>query len=335
MKRLLRLFPRIGVCALLGALPAWAREPAPTPTAVPSPEPAASAPAPETPPVETPTPAPPPIPTPKPRPPDPVLIGAGDIADCGRLEGARQTAEIIEKTDGTVFTLGDNAYESGTPAQFAECYGPTWGRFRDRTRPAVGNHDYRSLAAKPYFDYFGAAAGDPKKGYYSYDLGTWHVVVINSNCGEIGGCRPGSPQEQWLRKDLADHKKPCTIAMWHHPRFSSAIHGDAPGMRHIFRALYDAGADVVLSGHDHTYERFAPMNPLGQADPKRGIREFVVGTGGRELYTWSLVHSTSEVRNNRTFGVLKLTLHPDSYDWEFLGVAGSTFTDQGSETCHE
>jgi hypothetical protein len=233
-----------------------------------------------------------------------------------------------------VFTLGDNAYDSGTPEQFARCYEPTWGRFKKRTRPAVGNHDYRSLAAAPYFAYFGEAAGDPKKGYYSYDLGAWHVVVVNSNCGEIGGCRRGSPQEKWLREDLAAHPALCTLAMWHHPRFSSALHGDDPRMRDIWKALYDAGAEVVLSGHDHDYERFAPVDANGRADAEHGMRQIVAGTGGRHLYNWGLIHPTSEVRNNQTFGVLKLTLHPASYDWEFLPAAGSTFTDSGSSKCH-
>ena len=269
-----------------------------------------------------------------PAPPDPVLVGAGDIADCSKIGPARKTAELIEKIDGTVFTLGDNAYDSGTPAQFENCYDPTWGRFKDRTRPALGNHDYRTLGASPYFAYFGAAAGDPRKGYYSYDLGAWHVIVVNSNCTEVGGCRRGSPQEQWLRQDLAAHPVRCTVAMWHHPRFSSAQHGDDFGMRDIWKDLVDAGADLVLSGHDHDYERFAPMNAAGESDPEHGVREFVVGTGGRYLYNWGVIHSTSQVRNNQTFGILKLTLHPEAYDWQFLPADGSDFTDSGSAKCH-
>jgi hypothetical protein len=313
------LLAGLAVLALSGTPRSFGQEPAPKPAETLS---------------ETPTPSPPPTPTPAPPSPDPVLIGAGDIADCSEIESARKTAELIEKIDGTVFTLGDNAYESGTPLQFEKCYGPTWGRFRNRTRPSAGNHDYRSLSAAPYFAYFGQVSGDPKKGYYSYDLGAWHVVVVNSNCAEVGGCRRGSPQESWLREDLAAHPALCTVAMWHHPRYSSGEHGDAPGMRDIWKALYDAGVDVALAGHDHDYERFAPLDALGKPDPEHGIREFVVGTGGRHLYNWGLVHTTSEVRNNQTFGVLKLTLHPASYDWEFLPVAGSTFTDSGSSKCH-
>lgn len=275
-----------------------------------------------------------PSPFPAPAPGEPaVLIGAGDIADCANLEEARRTAALIEKNPGTVFTLGDNAYPSGTAEQFANCYAPTWGRFRDRTRPAVGNHDYRTPGASAYFAYFGKAAGDPLKGYYSYDLGGWHVLVVNSNCKEVGGCRRGSPQETWVRENLAAHPALCTVAMWHHPRFSSAEHGDDPSMRDIWRDLYDAGAELVLSGHDHTYERFAPMDAAGKPDPKRGVRQFVAGMGGRSLYKWVHVHATSEVRENQTYGVLKLTLHPESYDWQFLAAEG-TFQDSGSGECH-
>jgi hypothetical protein len=268
----------------------------------------------------------PPSPSPFPAPAEEpaVLIGAGDIAACDHLDEARRTAAIVEKIPGTVFTLGDNAYDSGTAEQFTACYAPTWGRFKDRTRPS---------GAAPYFAYFGKAAGEPGKGYYSYDLGRWHILVVNSNCNEIGGCKKGSPQELWVREDLAAHPAPCTLAMWHHPRFSSAEHGDDPAMRAIWKDLYDAGADVVLSGHDHTYERFAPMDGAGNADPKRGVRQFVAGTGGRSLYKFVHVRDTSEVRENQTYGVLKLTLHPDSYDWQFLAAEGS-FKDEGSGKCH-
>ncbi len=265
---------------------------------------------------------------------DPVLVGAGDIADCGSLAGAEKTASLLEGIEGTVFTLGDNAYLWGTPEEFANCYAPTWGRFKERTRPVPGNHDYWTAGAAGYFEFFGASAGDPTKGYYSYDLGNWHVVVVNSNCGEAGGCRRGSPQEKWLREDLAANPAPCTVAMWHHPRFSSAEHGDDPTMRDIWKALYDAGAEAVLSGHDHDYERFAPQDADGELDPERGIRQFVAGTGGRSLYRWRQVHPNSEVKNNDTFGVLKLTLHADAYDWEFVPVEGGSFADKGSATCH-
>jgi hypothetical protein len=265
---------------------------------------------------------------------DPVIVGAGDIADCKALGPAARTANLLEHVDGTVFTLGDDAYENGTPRQFADCYGPTWGRFKARTRPVVGNHEYGTAFATGYFNYFGAAAGDPTKGYYSYDLGKWHLIVINSNCSEVGGCKAGSPEEQWLRQDLAQHPAPCTVAMWHHPRYSSGEHGDDKSMRDIWQALYDANADVVLSGHDHDYERFGPQDAHSKADPVRGIRQFVVGTGGRDLYKWEHKDTDSEVKNNETFGVLKMTLHDDGYDWEFLPVEGQTFSDKGSAKCH-
>ncbi len=275
----------------------------------------------------------PPTPSPKPTPAYPVLVGAGDIASC-KEEGDEQTAALLDKIPGTVFTLGDNVYPSGSAKQFAKCYEPTWGRHRSRTRPVPGNHDYRTRGAAGYFGYFGGAAGDPTSGNYSYDLGTWHVIVLNSNCGDIGGCGPGSRQESWLKADLAAHPAPCTAAMWHHPRYSSGDHGDDTDMRPMWKILYEAGAELVLSGHDHTYERFAPQNAFGRLDPERGIRQFVVGTGGKERYEWEKIDRDSEVRNNETFGVLKLTLRPDAYDWEFVPVAGSTFTDKGSDTCH-
>ena len=268
-------------------------------------------------------------------PADPVLVGAGDIADCGQLSGAAKTAVLLDRISGTVFTLGDNAYLSGTPQQFTDCYAPTWGRHKARTHPAAGNHEYRTAAAQGYFDYFGDAAGKPGQGWYSYDLGGWHVVVVNSNCLQVGGCGRASAQGVWLQKDLADHPAPCTVAMWHHPRFSSGKeHGDDPGMHDFWQILYDAGADAVISGHDHDYERFAPMDADGRIDPKRGVRQFVAGTGGRELYPWAATRSGSQVKNNETFGVLKLTLHPSGYDWEFLPVDGQTFTDSGSAQCH-
>ncbi len=233
-----------------------------------------------------------------------------------------------------MFTLGDNVYPNGTAKQFLECYDPSWGRHKARTRPAPGNHDYRTQGAAGYFGYFGGAAGDPRTGYYAYDLGTWRVLVLNSNCSQIGGCGPGSAQEKWLKQDLAENPRPCTVAMWHHPRYSSGEHGDDSAMRHLWKVLYDADADLVLTGHDHTYERFAPQNPEDRADPKRGIREFVVGTGGRSHYAFGRIDHDSEIRNNTDYGVLKLTLHPGSYDWEFIPVALGKFHDSGTGACH-
>jgi len=206
---------------------------------------------------------------------------------------------------------------------------------KSRTRPAPGNHEFHSAGAAPYFDYFGAVAGDPKKGYYSYDLGAWHIIVLNSECDELGGCGSGSPQEKWLRADLAAHPAVCTLAYWHKPLFSSgAKHGNDPEIKPLWQALYDANADVVVNGHDHDYERFAPQNPDGLREPARGIREFVVGTGGKNTREFAKIESTSEAHSTGTFGILKLTLHAKSYDWEFIPIAGGTFRDQGSAPCH-
>jgi 3',5'-cyclic AMP phosphodiesterase CpdA len=263
---------------------------------------------------------------------DPILVGAGDIVTCGGRGEA--TAKLLDKIPGTVFTLGDNVYPDGTTAQFRDCYARSWGRHTARTRPAAGNHDYHTAGAAGYFTYFGAAAGDPRKGYYSYALGAWHIVVLNSNCAAVGGCAAGSPQVKWLQADLAAHPARCTLAMAHHPRFSSGNHGSIKGMHDLWQTLYDAGVDVFLAGHDHSYERFAPQDPQGRADAKRGIREFVVGTGGRGLDTGTTRAANSQVFDAKTHGVLKLTLHPTSYEWQFVPVAGQTFTDAGSGACH-
>src|SRR5262245_2996558 len=208
-----------------------------------------------------------------------ILAAAGDIATC-MSDGDEATAQLLDRLDGIVVTLGDHAYEAGTPIEFAACYDPSWGRHKARTRPTPGNHDYLTPGASGYFEYFGAPAGDPRRGYYSYDLGAWRVIALNSNCDEIGGCGAGSPQERWLREELAANPRRCTLAYWHHPRFSSGPHGSDPGYDAFWRALYERGTEIVLVGHDHTYERFAPQRPDGTRDPARGIRQFVVGTGG-------------------------------------------------------
>lgn len=266
---------------------------------------------------------------------DPVLVGAGDITNCNRTQD-EATAQLLDGIAGTVFTLGDNAYPNGTLTQFDNCYGPTWGRHKDRTRPSPGNHDYHTAGATGYYTYLGAAASPLDtnctsncKGYYSYPLGDWHIIVLNSEIDHDAG----SAQEQWLRADLAANQSICTLAYWHKPRFSSGQHGNNSTVQPFWQALYDYEADVVLNGHDHTYERFALQNPTGQADPARGIREFVVGTGGASLYSFPTIRPNSEVRNNTTWGVLKLTLHPTSYDWEFIPVAGQTFHDSGTDNC--
>ncbi len=266
---------------------------------------------------------------------DPVILAAGDIASCAST-GDEATADLLDTLAGTVLTLGDNAYETGSPLEFSTCYDPTWGRHKSRTMPSVGNHEYGTPGASGYYGYFGAAAGDPSKGYYSYDLGTWHVIALNSNCSAVGGCGGGSTQEQWLRDDLATHPAACTLAYWHHARFSSsAAHGSSTTYQALWQALYDYGADVVLVGHDHDYERFAPQTATGAADAAYGIREFVVGTGGKSHYGFDPVpEPNSEVRDSTSYGVLQMTLQPAGYDFAFLPAAGSLFTDSGSGTCH-
>ena len=266
---------------------------------------------------------------------DPVLAGAGDITNCSRTQD-EATAQLLDGIAGTVITMGDNAYPDGTLDQFNNCYDPTWGRHKDRTHPSPGNHDYHVAGAAGYYTYFGAAASPLDtnctsncKGYYSYNLGEWHIIALNSEIDHS----TGSAQEQWLRADLAANSTLCTLAYWHKPRFSSGKHGNNASFQPFWQALYDYGADVVLNAHDHSYERFAPQNPTGQAEPTRGIREFVVGTGGASLYSFLSIQPNSEVRNNTTWGVLKLTLHPASYDWEFVPIAGQTFTDSGSANC--
>jgi acid phosphatase type 7 len=259
----------------------------------------------------------------------PVLVGAGDIGRC-RDQDDEATAALLDTIQGVVFTAGDNAYPDGTAADFRNCYHPGWGRHRERTRPSPGNHDYRTRKGAPYYAYFGAAAGDPGVGYYSFDFAQWHIVSLNSNVSMEAGSR----QEQWLRQDLAAHPARCTVAYWHHPRFSSASHGSDTEPQPLWQALYDAGADVIIVGHDHSYERFAPQTPTGRPDPARGIRQFVAGTGGASLYDFPTIEPNSEIRNNTTHGVLKLTLRPDGYDWRFVPVAGKTFSDSGSGSCH-
>lgn len=278
---------------------------------------------------------------------DPVIAAAGDIscdpADPNYNSGSgtptacrmKATSDLLVAGGfDAVLALGDLQYEDGALAKFQASYDSSWGRVKPITRPVVGNHEYLVSPGTGYYTYFGAAAGDPAKGWYSFDLGAWHVVALNSNCSSIGGCGPGSPQETWLAADLAAHPGVCTLAAWHQPRFSSGNHGDDPAYDAFWRDLYDAGADVVLNGHDHEYERFAPQTPDGAADPERGVREFVVGTGGKNQTPFPLVRANSEVRSTGTFGVLKLTLHAASYDWEFVPAPPGTFTDSGSAPCH-
>lgn len=276
-----------------------------------------------------PTPGPPPTTPPPSTPPaaPQVFVGAGDIAMCDRNMVA--TAALLDVIDGLVFTLGDNAYFQGTREQYRDCYDPTWGRHKDRTFPVPGNHEYESAGARPYFEYFGSVAGGATgEGFYSFDLGAWHAVALNSNIPADAG----SSQATWLRADLQRSRTRCTIAYWHHPLFASGVNGGSPSMRELWRILYDADADIILSAHEHLYERFAPQDPNGVRDLPRGIRQFVVGTGGALLTQTMSLHVNSE-RSISAFGVLKLTLFSDRYQWEFVPVAGGQ-SDFGSGTCH-
>jgi len=264
-----------------------------------------------------------------------VLTGAGDIAVCDS-DGARQTSDqLLAQKTGWFFTVGDNAYENGSDKVFAECYAPTWGRVLDRTiLPVPGNHDWLTKGASGYLKYFGARAQPNGTDYYSMDLGAWHIIVLESDCSKVGGCRPDNPQGRWLAQDLAQSTAHCTLAFWHHPRFSSGEHGNNAFTQPLWQDLYDAGADLILDGHDHTYERFAPQTPDGRLDPDRGIVEMVVGTGGRSHYSFSVIRDNSLVRDNSTWGVERLVLADGRWSFEFLPVPGETFSDSGSGSCH-
>jgi 3',5'-cyclic AMP phosphodiesterase CpdA len=261
------------------------------------------------------------------------LVGAGDIGWCG-LPGAAATAALIDGIPGAVFTLGDNAYMKGTAREFAECYEPYWGRFRNRTYPAPGNHEYESTAALPYYSYFGMSAGPPGRGYYSFDLGSWHVVSLNSMTEPQFPRAAYAAQLAWLRADLeANREKVCTVAYFHHPLYTSGPNGPQTHMREVYRVLYEFGVEVVMAAHDHLYERFAPQDAEGRADFVGGIRQFVVGTGGATPYQIGHRAANSEAIAN-VYGVLKLTLRPMEYLWQFVPVPGQPVSDSGQEACH-
>jgi len=257
------------------------------------------------------------------------VVGAGDIGWCG-VPGAEQTASLLDRIGGTVIAVGDNAYMSGGQQEYADCYEPWWGRHKGRTRPVPGNHEYLTPGAAGYFAYFGAAAGPPGLGYYGYRLGSWHIIALNSEISAF----PGSPQLEWLRGELASNPARCTLAYFHTPVFGSGANGGNPHMQTAWSVLHAANADVIVNGHNHSYERFAPQDADGRPDAARGIRQFTAGTGGAPLTSMPFAAANSEVRNNSTWGVLRLTLMADSYDWEFVPVAGSAFTDRGTGSCH-
>lgn len=263
-----------------------------------------------------------------------MLVLAGDNAYCSSTGDAATAALIAKINPVAIQLLGDTTWPQGAYSEFVNCYDPTWGKWKSITHPGIGNHEYLTAGAAGYQQYFGAAAGPAGKFYYSYDLGGWHIVVINSNCSQVGGCQAGSPQETWLKADLAAHPNKCTLAVWHHPRFSSGEHGDQTSMTPIWQDLYDAKADLVMDGHDHDYERFAPQTPTGALDTVNGIREFVVGTGGINLRPFYTIQPNSQVRISNVYGVMKLTLYPGSYDFQFVPQSGQTAADSGSGTCH-
>lgn len=262
-------------------------------------------------------------------PQDPVLVGAGNISSC-KWDTDEATARLLDGIPGTVFTLGDNAYDKGSSAEFSACYAPTWGRHLSRTHPSPGNREYITPGAAGYYAYF-IIGSEPVPPYYAYDVGAWRVYSLNSEV-EVAA---GSPQEQWLRADLLAQPHRCVLAYWHQSRFSSADYTIGRRLEPLWVALYEAHADVVLGAHNHYYERFAQQTPTGEADEGRGIRQFVVGTGGASFHEFGDIKPNSEVRNNSTHGVLKLTLHPEAYTWDFVPVAGSRFTDSGTTNCSQ
>ena len=259
------------------------------------------------------------------------FVGAGDIASSGT--GDEATAAVLDGIPGPSSPSATPPTRTARPGEYAAYYAPTWGRHKSRTIPSVGNHEYNTGAPQGYFDYFGAAAGDPAQGYYSTNSASWHVIVLNSNCA-IVSCSAGSAQEQWLREDLAANPAQCTVALFHHPRFSSgASHGNNSAVAPFWNALYEFNADLVLNGHDHDYERFAPQNPNAVADPAAASRSSSSAPAASGIDGFSTIQPNSQVRGS-SLGVLKLTLKPTSYDFQFVPVAGQTFTDAGSGTCH-
>ena len=276
-----------------------------------------------------------------PTPDDPVIVAVGDIA-CNTSSYTSETCRHAQTSDrmmainpDAILTLGDNQYENGELSNYNNYYDPTWGRAFDKTYPSPGNHEYGTSYAGGYSDYFGPRTGDPNNEYYySFDIGSWHIVSLNSNCSEegVGGCASNSPQAQWLDNDLSTHNNACTLVYWHHPRYSAGSHGDNSKMDYFWQLLDAHNVDVALAGHDHNYQRFAPMDLTGSYDPN-GIREFVVGTGGKSHYSLNSTDTNLEYYNTSTFGVLKMTLHDASYDWEFVGESGNT-VDSGSWNCN-
>ncbi len=260
-----------------------------------------------------------------------IMIGAGDIASCDSA-GTLATSKLLHENADVIFTLGDNVYQEGTN-RYEECFAPTWGKFKTKIRPALGNHDYEVKGAADYYAYFGEAAGPKGLGYYSYDVGTWHVIVLDSDCAEVGGCGADSPQGKWLKADLEENDGECTLAYWHHPLFNSGEHSSEADVKPFWDMLYAEGAELILNGHAHNYERFAPQTPEGEYDPDKGIREIIGETGGRSLYEVEKLIKNSEVINTKSYGVLRLELGDEGYRWRFVPEEGKTFSDFGSGVC--
>jgi calcineurin-like phosphoesterase family protein len=291
-----------------------------------------------------PTAVPSPVASASPEPRLPLIVAAGDIScQPGSRDPCRQeqTATLIDGLEpDLVLPLGDNQYESGTLEEYSSVYSLSWGRHRVKSKPVPGNHEYQDENAKGYFNYFNGTGaftgpvGDRDRGYYSYNFGNWHFVALNSNCTFIRGCGVGSPQYTWLRDDLGRNDLPCTIAYSHHPRFSSGINGSSANLQALWQVLYDFGADVFLCAHDHHYERFAPQRADGTSDPTRGIREFVVGTGGRSITPFQTILPNSDVQDTTSFGVLALRLGPGFYEWKFVATPGMPLADSGTGLCH-
>ena len=270
---------------------------------------------------------------------DLTLVGAGDIARCGpeKLVNAQATAALLDSIPGQVFALGDNTYPNGRESEYFQCYDVTWGRHRARTIPVLGSHDTVVPTSYGYFNYFAPVAGDPSKGYYSLNYGAWHIIVLNSLCSFPVDCSSTSPQAQWLQADLAANPptKNCTLALWHVPLYSSTSSSASTTVQPFWQILFNAGVNLIVNGGAHNYERFAPQDPSGNLNTTNGIVEIVVGTGGESHYAFdAATAANSVIRNSSTFGVLQLTLHATSYSWQFVPVAGQTFTDSGTQACH-
>lgn len=284
-------------------------------------------------PTHTATPTDTPAPTITPTPTPIVLLGAGDIAYCGEAHlGDEMTRDLLaDFPDAVIFTAGDNVQGEGTRAEFRNCFGPSWGVFKDRIHPSPGNHDYDTEDGAPYYEYFGRAAGEAGQGFYSYDIGDWHMIALNSNCDNIA-CGPNSKQHQWLRQNLEANNSKCTLLYWHHPRFSSGLAGNYGSVNSFWRSAVELGGDIVVNGHDHDYERFAPMDSEGNADPN-GMQLFIVGTGGTTLRDFGEIKPNSEVRYNGGNGIIKFNLYPGWYEWEFIPTIPGDFSDSGSGVC--